>query len=154
VSYGRNTSLGEKFMYLNGLNFYGFVLDFRVKCIKWKIYVLVRADYMQNLSSLALSLWELLIKEDKNKIRTVNIFPNVFLYIFWDNQVSWKEEFCRGTSGTLHPDILGILKFFFCLWAEIFEFKVQRATQPEDPFCPTYFCFFENQVCWKSRFFA
>jgi len=55
-------------------------------------------------------------------------FPPLFFYTFlWHNQASWKEEFCRGSSSTLHLNILGIFLKFFCLWAEIFKLKVQRA---------------------------
>jgi len=40
-------------------------------------------------------------------------FPHcIFIHFFWQNQVSWKEEFCRGTSHTLHPNILGIFFYF------------------------------------------
>jgi len=92
------------------------------------------------------------LKVQRPKIRRP-IFPIVFLYIlFWHNQVSWKEEFCRGSSSTLHLNILCIF-LIFCLGAEIFKLKVQRAIvwSPISPIVFLYIYFWYNQVSWKRR---
>jgi len=43
----------------------GFVLNFKVKCMRSNDQVLVKAVFMHNINSLALILWELSKKEDE-----------------------------------------------------------------------------------------
>jgi len=80
---------------------------------------------------------------------------SLFYTFFFENQVSWKEELCLETSGTLHPNILGILFNFLTMSWDIWgqsskSYSLSRHFAQCILYIYTFF--FGNQVSWKEEF--